>query len=111
MKTTELKKLIKISVKEAFQEELKDIVVETLKSKNNSQPIQEQPSSSESSSLTKEEKMQRYNNILNETSLSFNSSDVPKQRFTPRPGQDSINGQLPEGNVEIDQIQNLMGKK
>ena len=111
MKTTELKKIIKNSVKEAFQEELKDIMVEALKGKSTSQPIEEQPTTSKTSSLTESEKREKYNNILNETSISLNSSNVPQQRFNPQPGYDSLNGKLPEGNIEIDQIQNLMGKK
>ena len=48
--------------------------------------------------------------IINETALSFNSSDVRNvQNFNPnQPGTDSVNGNLPAGELSIDQISGLM---
>ena len=47
--------------------------------------------------------------ILGETALSYTSKDVP-QKFNPQGAGDttSPNGQLPSGEVGMDQIMNLM---
>jgi hypothetical protein len=45
--------------------------------------------------------------VMNETALSFNSSNV--QTFNPRqPGVDPINGNLPAGELSMDQIRGLI---
>ncbi len=43
------------------------------------------------------------------TLYSFNTNNV--QSFRPNPGMDVANGTLPEGNVGMDQIMNLMNSK
>ena len=82
MKSTELKKLIKNAVKEAIQEELKDILLEAVKAPK--APL-----------ITESKNM-----------------DVP-QKFQPQGSTDttSANGQLPGGDVGMDQIMNLMTGK
>mgnify|MGYP001277401625 CR=1 FL=1 len=120
MKTSALKKLIKESVKEAIQEELKDILLEAVKSPNiiTSSPsqnvkIEENISSPNVSQpqMTEAEKRLAYKNILGETSQggAFNSSQA--QSFRPNPAMDTANGQLPAGEVDMNQIMGLMNKK
>ena len=82
MKSTELKKMIKDAVKEAIQEEMKDILLEAVRapkgssvavvqeSVNPTANIQSQPT------MTAEQKRSLYEQALNETSLSFNSSQA-----------------------------------
>ena len=50
---------------------------------------------------------QAYMNVIGETAMSFNSSDVHK--FNPQ-GVDPISGNMPEGEVSLDQITNLISK-
>ena len=107
MKLNELKKIVKESVKEAIQEELKDILLESVRSPK--QVVQENvsiPTPQLSSKPTIDAK-KSYMDVMNETALSFNSSNV--QTFNPRqPGVDPINGNLPAGELSIDQISGLM---
>jgi hypothetical protein len=118
MKQNELKNLIKIAVKEAIQEELKDILLEAVKS--NKQPIHES-----------------YQ-VGADRTLKFNSSNVPtqapintKQSYMdilaemsqPTPsgfeGDFKVAGEintmsegsaLPGGQLGLDQIMNLIKK-
>ena len=55
---------------------------------------------------------QKYADILNEMTTNFSSKDVP-QKFQPQGSTDttSANGQLPGGDVGMDQIMNLMTGK
>jgi hypothetical protein len=117
MKTDALKKLIKEAVKEAIQDELKDILLEAVRS--NKQPIRE--------SYTP----------LDDRTLNFNSSNIPrtpvntKQAYmdilgdmakgpkTGLEGEFKVTGpmntmsegsSLPEGQLGLDQIMNLISK-
>jgi hypothetical protein len=119
MKASELKKLIKQAVKEAIQEELKDVLLEAVRApKINSglhppqvNPLNENLSvSTPTPQLSSTETKQKYMDVIGETALSFTSKDV--QKFTPQGSIDttSPNGQLPEGEVGMDQIMNLMVK-
>ena len=121
MKASELKKLIKQAVKEAIQEELKDVLLEAVRApKINSglnppqvNPLNENLSvSPPTPQLSSTETKQKYMDIIGETALSFTSKDVP-QRFNPQGSSidtTSPNGQLPDGEVGMDQIMNLMVK-
>jgi len=117
MKTTELKKFIKEAIKEAIQEELKDILLEAVRTPKipvgvggygtvteHSTP---QVNLSSKPEVTMDRR-QAYMDVLGETALSFTSRDVAK--FNPQ-GVDSINGSLPNGDVGMDQIMNLLGGK
>jgi len=106
MKTTELKNLIKEAVREAIQEELKDILLEAVKS--NKSPVVETKSTS-TPSINSQDKKKLYEQVLGETSLSFTSQDVPS--FKPQSGFDPANGTLPSGNVGMDQIMGLLNHK
>ena len=117
MKIDALKKLIKEAVKEAIQDELKDILLEAVRS--NKQPIKES-----------------YQ-VSDDRTLNFNSNNVPrtpvnaKQAYMdilgdmakgPKTGLDGefkVNGPmntmsegsaLPEGQLGLDQIMNLISK-
>ena len=111
MKATELKKLIKNAVKEAIQEELKDILLEAVKAPK--VPLITESKNVDVSLPTPSlDSREKYADILNEMSMNFTSKDVP-QKFNPQGTMDttSANGQLPGGDVGMDQIMNLMTGK
>lgn len=118
MKTDILKKLIKEAVKEAIQDELKNILLEAVKS--NKQPIKES-----------------YQ-ISDDRTLSFNTNSIPTSQTNPKQAyMDILNGMaqgpetgfkgdfkvngpvnttsegssLPQGQLGLDQIMNLINKK
>jgi hypothetical protein len=111
MKTTELKKFIKEAVREAIQEELKDILLEAVR---NPKPVVVHESYTPSPTVAPSvppitmDRRQSYMDVLGETALSFTSKDV--QKFSPQ-GVDSINGSLPGGDLDMDQIMNLLNNK
>jgi hypothetical protein len=112
MKASDLKRFIKESVKEAIQEELKDILLEAVRTPKQvvresyitPQPNITSPSTPPNITM---DKRQAYMDVLGETALSFTSQDVA--RFNPGVNADPINGQLPAGDVGMDQIMGLMG--
>ena len=110
MKSSELKNIIKQSVKEAIQEELKEIILEAVKAPK-STPINESKNIDITSPTPSLDSREKYKNILEEMSMNFTSKDVKK--FAPQGSMDttSPNGQLPEGDVGMDQIMGLMTKK
>ena len=91
MKLTELKKILKETVREVVQEELKDILLEAVKTPKvvNQTPVMESynpsiPTPSPTTPvMSAQEKRNAYKNILGETAASFNTSNV--QNFTPNP--------------------------
>jgi hypothetical protein len=122
MKSSEFKQMIKESVKEAIHEELKDILLEALKSSQNSNtkivkesqnftpnPMISPNKTTNPRDITLEQKKALYEQALGDTTLSFNSKNV--QSFSPQQGYDPTNGALPQGNVDMGQIMSLMGKK
>ena len=109
MKASELKKMIKEAVKEAIQDELKEILLEAVKAPK--QMVTESKNISTSiptPQLSSTEARQKYMDVLGETALNFTSKDV--QKFQPQGSVDttSLNGKLPDGEVGMDQIMNLM---
>lgn len=111
MKVTELKKFIKEAVKESMTEVLGEILLEALRNPKQSPIIKESYtpqvdiSSNPKSAL---DARKAYEEVLQETSLNFTSNDV--QRFSPQ-GIDPLNGTLPQGDLGMDQIMNLMKVK
>jgi len=111
MKSTAFKKIIKECIREVFREELKDILLESLKSNNSKSSINESVTISQPSFTSKPDpksiidKRQAYMDVIGETAMSFNSSDVSK--FNPQ-GIDPVSGQMPDGEVSLDQITNLI---
>ena len=102
------KSLIKEAVKEAIQEELKEVLIEAVKAPKQSfvpQPVNE--TLPKASPQVSEDRRAKYANILGETAAQFTSQDV--QRFNPQgtmPG-----GDLPKGDLGMDQIMGLLSKK
>ena len=117
MKLTELKKVLKETVREVIQEELKDILLEAVKTPKvvTQTPVMESfnptvPTPSPTTPvMSSQERRDAYKNTLGETAASFNTNNA--QTFRPNPGMDVANGTLPEGNVGMDQIMNLMNSK
>ncbi len=117
MKLKELKNIVKSAVKEAIQEELKDILLEAVKSPkqivHESTPvISETPKMNPKS---KQEIRENYMSVLGgmmpgaNGTINATSRDVPLQ--VTNADTTSANGQLPQGNVSMDQIMGLMSSK
>jgi hypothetical protein len=111
MKSTDFKKLIKEAVREAIQEELKDILLEAVKSPK--QIVRESytpPTQNSKPSYTPPsiDFRSKYAEVLGETALGFTSQDaVP---FRPQVS-DPVNGNLGAGELGMDQIMNLLNSK
>ena len=116
MKPEVFKKIIKDAVKEAFQEELKSILLEAVKSSNKSPIFETQverqiPFSNTTpvnNPIPLADKRKLYASIIGETAEALNNTSIPT--FTPS-NQDPINGNLGVGEVNMDQIMGLIGKK
>jgi hypothetical protein len=122
MKLNELRKVIREEVKAAIQEELKDILLEAVRSpktvvtENN--PVQSQPQS-----LPETDKVKLRENMMGvldgmkpgQDTLSFNSTQAQGfgGNLQVQPGMNTSGegAKLPEGNVGLDQIMGLMNKK
>lgn len=105
MKSQVLKSLIKEAVKEAIQEELREILLEAVKAPKQT-VIESSPRVTQPIPVN-EDRRAKYADILGETAAQFTSQDV--QRFNPQgtmPG-----GDLPSGELAMDQIMGLMSKK
>jgi len=111
MKPSELKKFIKDAVREVIQEELKDILLEAVRSPK--QIVRESytppPTQTPLIPPITMDRRQSYMDVLGETAMSFTSQDVA--RFNPGANIDPVNGQLPEGDLGMDQIMNLINGK
>jgi len=110
MKLDVLRKIIREEVKGAIQDELKEILLEAVKS--NKQPIQEaQPVKSSASPKTKANLRESYKNILGETAATFNTSQVGQPLQVTSTDTASQNGKLPDGEVSMEQIMGIMNGK
>jgi hypothetical protein len=121
MKSTELKKLIKEAVKEAIQEEMKDVLLEAVRAPqiNNvstPSPVMESNQLGTSTSnvaapttpsMNSTEQREAYQDILGGMSNGFTTNNVP-QKFNPQGG--APGGDLPPGEVDMNQIMSIMGK-
>jgi hypothetical protein len=115
MKSTDFKKIIKEAVREAIQEELKDILLEAVRTPKTivkesftSTPVPPQPPTSTFTQPTMDLRA-KYADVLGETALSFTTQDI-QQPFKPQ-AVDPINGNLGAGEVGMDQIIALMSGK
>jgi len=109
MKLDVLRKIIREEVKGAIQDELKEILLEAVKS--NKQPIQEsQPIKAPASPETKANLRESYRNILGETAATFNTSQVAQPLQVTSTDTASPNGKLPDGEVSLDQIMGIMNR-
>jgi hypothetical protein len=130
MKPSELKSFIKEAVREAIQEELKDILLEAVRAPK--APIQEAyqmhpvtvnattTSAPQKSSTEKRAMMESIMGDMRrgQDTLSFNSADARGMgvtantlQITPGMNTSGDGSKLPEGNVGLDMIMGLMGKK
>ena len=130
MKPSELKSFIKEAVREAIQEELKDILLEAVRAPK--APIQEayqmhpvtvNATTPQTPAKSPAEKRAMMENIMGDMkrgqdTLSFNSIDargmgVAANTLQITPGMNTTGDgtKLPEGNVGLDMIMGLMGKK
>jgi len=112
MKQTLLKKLIKEAVKEAIQEELKDILLEAVRSPKQQVVENIQPQkTAEGPAMSSNQRREAYKNILGDMQTSFGTQDIVQPlQLTGNIDTSSPNGQLPQGNVSMDQIMGLMNK-
>ena len=107
MKINELKKIIKDVVKEAIQEELKDILFEAFQSQTKGNSIVEYEQHQHlSTGGSVNEKRKLYAEAINET-MKYDSNDVGS--FVPI-GADPVNGTLHPGDVGMDQIMSILKK-
>ena len=116
MKTTELKSLIKKAVKEAIQEEMKDILLEAVRSPKTvmNESVRDtyaQPHIENPKQLTPQERRNMFSGLLDEMQNGGVANTSHTTKFQPQGPVDTINGSLPEGNVGLDQIMALMSKK
>jgi hypothetical protein len=125
MKLDILRKVIREEVKGAIQEELKDLLLEAIRSPKqsiieNRNPVNDTVSTTynnshlttSTTSVPKEQLRESYRNILDETAASFNTSQVGKPlQLNGSMDTASPNGKLPEGEVPMNMIMGLMNKK
>jgi hypothetical protein len=113
MKVDALKKMIKDSVKEAIQEELKDILLEAVRSPktvvNESRDVYAQPHLEKPKQLSPAERKAMFGGLLEEMQQGGAATSQYAGKFNPQ-SVDPVNGALPEGNVSLDQIMSLMNK-
>ena len=123
MKLSQLKSIVKDAVKEAIQEEMKDILIEAVRApksvvyENNTttptpmNPVIQQPMPDDKRMAMKE----NIQNVLGSMmpgangTLSATTANVPLQMGSG--DTTSPNGSLPQGNVSMDQIMGLMSGK
>ena len=108
MKQNALKNLIKEAVKEAIQEELKEILLEAVRAPKQTvvENVQSQKTV-EGPVMSSKEKRAAYQNILGDMQANFTTQDVAKP-FNPQGAMPG--GDLPEGELNMNQIMGLMNK-
>jgi hypothetical protein len=112
MKSTDFKKLIKEAVREAIQEELKDILLEAVRSPKQLVKESYAPPSPQAPPTFTQPTMElrsKYADVLGETAMSFTTNDIA-QPFRPQ-SSDPVNGNLGTGEVGMDQIMGLLNTK
>jgi hypothetical protein len=123
MKVSQLKTIVKEAVREAIQDELKDILLEAVRSPKQAISEYKSPNPTEGTpsptnpvaTKTREEIRENYMNVLGgmmpgkDGTISATTNNIPLQMNGPV-DTTSPNGSLPQGNVSMDQIMNLMNK-
>ena len=129
MKPSELKSFIKEAVREAIQEELKDILLEAVRAPK--LPIQETyqmnnllspvavdtavPQPPQKSATEKRAMMESIMGDMRrgQDTLNFTTQNIAANTLQITPGMNTSGdgSKLPEGNVGLDMIMGLMGKK
>ena len=117
MKTDALKKLIKEAVREVIQDELKDILLEAVRS--NKQPIKESYQVSDDRTLnftsnqvpkTPINTKQAYMDILGEMAQGPDTGFKGDFKINGPVNTTSEGSALPQGQLGLDQIMNLINK-
>ena len=122
MKPSELKSFIKEAVREAIQEELKDILLEAVRAPK--APIIETPvgvggygvaNTSPVPQKSPAEKKAMMESIMGDMrrgqdTLNFTTQNIAANTLQVAPGMDTMGdgSRLPEGNVGLDMIQSLL---
>jgi len=125
MKPSELKSFIKEAVREAIQEELKDILLEAVRTPK--LPIQEtyqmspvavDTTTSQLPQKSATEKRAMMESIMGDMrrgqdTLNFTTQNIAANTLQVAPGMNTSGegSSLPSGNVGLDMIMGLMGKK
>jgi hypothetical protein len=114
MKTDALKTLIKEAVREAIQEELKDILLEAVRAPKTivTETVRDtyaQPHIEKPKQLNASERQAMFGNILGEMQNGGAITSQYANEFKPQ-SVDTINGALPAGEVGLDMIMGLMNK-
>ena len=125
MKPSELKSFIKEAVREAIQEELKDILLEAVRAPK--LPIQETyqispiaidttaPQLPQKSTTEKRAMMESIMGDMRrgQDTLNFTTQNIAANTLQITPGMNTSGdgSKLPEGNVGLDMIMGLMNKK
>mgnify|MGYP001413209758 FL=1 len=108
MKQNALKNLIKEAVKEAIQEELKEILLEAVRAPKQTVVENIQPQKTvEGPVMSSKEKRAAYQNILGDMQSNFTTQDVARP-FNPQGAMPG--GDLPAGELNMNQIMGLMNK-
>jgi hypothetical protein len=113
MKQSDFKKILKEAVREVFQEEMKEILLEAVK--GNKQPIRENINSNKpkpDENAVKNFRMNLMNSIMGEDdSPTFTTNNLHQPTYTPPPINTAGEGStLPPGEVGLDQIMGLFNK-
>lgn len=122
MKVSQLKSIVKDAVKEAIQEEMKDILLEAVRSpkqvvseyKPTTANVGTPSPTNPVATKTREEIRESYMNVLGgmmpgkNGTISANTNNIPLQ--VTNTDTTSPNGSLPQGEVSMDQIMGLMNK-
>ena len=117
MKSEEFKKIIKEAVREVFVEEMKEILLEAVKSPKATVgsggygTVTESIQPTNSKPLDPNVRKAVMANILGDMAAgkTITTEALTANTFVPR-GGDAVNGTLPEGNVGLDQIMGLLSK-
>jgi hypothetical protein len=112
MKPSEFKQIIKESVREAIQDELKDILLEALKT-TKTQVTEHVVSKNINDVIPTADKRQAYMNVLNETAglapgaetIGMNTNNIFRPTGTNTAAEGSS---LPPGEVDMSQIMGLL---
>ena len=122
MKLNELRKVIREEVKAAIQEELKDILLEAVRSPKTI-VTETTPQQNTTQALPEADKAKLRENMMGvldgmkpgQDTLSFNSTDARNMggnlQVAPGMNTSGEGSQLPAGNVGLDQIMGLMKGK
>ena len=122
MKTDALKTLIKEAVREAIQEELKDILLEAVRAPKipvgvggygtvtESKDTYAQPHIEQPKQLTAAERRNMFAGMLGEMQMGGTATSAYAGNLQVNGPVDTVNGSLPEGSVGLDQIMALMNK-